>query len=163
MPISSTVWVPGEQGTVGFRHTGTHQSYEIDLVEGEVNNAQVVHVFDSMAEPVENGLYSVKVDVPSDIPDGAYTVRVGMPNGSFWACLQMFAISARGKSKNNSGAASSAAMTHLDSLLKEPAHTEDDAVPQSRIAENHAVSRHPWTALGMQIAMGAILVAVPAL
>ncbi|KAJ2352996.1 hypothetical protein GGF43_003602 [Coemansia sp. RSA 2618] len=94
-PLASAVWVPGKQGTVSYRISGEPDdvSYEIDLMSGDPDNAQLVHVFDQMAKPETSGVNSVMVDVPSNIPDGTYGIRLGLPDGDDWKYSQMFTIS----------------------------------------------------------------------
>ncbi|KAJ1941556.1 hypothetical protein FBU59_003466 [Linderina macrospora] len=163
MSLSSTVWVPGQQGAVSFRYTGQRQSYEIDLIAGEADSVQLMHVFGTQAEPMESGFYSVMVDMPSDIPDGSYAVRVGMPDGGYWAYSQAFSISASGESKNGGVNIGSGAMLHSDLQSKAPALTETNTVSHSTTAQSNAPLRHPGAALGAQIAMGAILAAMTVL
>ncbi|PIA16651.1 hypothetical protein COEREDRAFT_42143 [Coemansia reversa NRRL 1564] len=94
-PLASTVWVPGEQGTISYRISGEPdgESYEIDLMSGDPNNAQLVHVFEQTAEPTIAGINSVTVDIPSTIPEGTYGVRLGLPDDKEWKYSQLFSIS----------------------------------------------------------------------
>ncbi|KAJ2794165.1 hypothetical protein H4R20_006313 [Coemansia guatemalensis] len=94
-PLASTVWVPGKQATITYRISGEPdgESYEIDLMSGDPDNAQLVHVFEQTAEPTVAGINSVTVDVPSTIPEGTYGIRLGLPEDSNWKYSQLFTIS----------------------------------------------------------------------
>ncbi|KAJ2615229.1 hypothetical protein GGF44_005961 [Coemansia sp. RSA 1694] len=95
LPLASTVWTPGKTATITYRISGSPDStsYEIDLMTGEPDNAQLVHVFDKMAVPTASGVNSVTVQVPATLPEGKYGLRLGPPNGSVWKYSQLFAIS----------------------------------------------------------------------
>ncbi|KAJ2083438.1 hypothetical protein H4R24_000818 [Coemansia sp. RSA 988] len=94
-PLASAVWVPGKQETITYRISGEPdgESYEIDLMSGNPNNAQLVHVFEQTAVPTVAGVNSVTVDVPSTIPEGTYGVRLGLPDDNDWKYSQLFTIS----------------------------------------------------------------------
>ncbi|KAJ2058046.1 hypothetical protein GGI17_005278 [Coemansia sp. S146] len=102
LPLASTVWAPGKSATISYRISGSpdNTSYEIDLMTGEPNNAQLVHVFDKMAVPTASGVNSVTVQVPATLPEGRYGIRLGLPNGSAWKYSQLFAVSKTGQSSD---------------------------------------------------------------
>ncbi|KAJ2859192.1 hypothetical protein GGH94_006237 [Coemansia aciculifera] len=103
LPLASTVWAPGKSATISYRISGNpdNTSYEIDLMTGEPNNAQLVHIFDKMAVPTASGVNSVTVQVPATLPEGKYGIRLGLPNGSAWKYSQLFAVSKTGQPSDN--------------------------------------------------------------
>ncbi|KAJ2158638.1 hypothetical protein GGF46_003638 [Coemansia sp. RSA 552] len=106
LPVASTVWTPGEQGTITYRFAGTlsdGENYEIDLMTGDPENAQLVHVFDETTTPRGSGTNSVTVKVPDNIPDGTYGIRLGLPDQADWLYSQLFAIGANPRAAGNPG------------------------------------------------------------
>ncbi|KAJ2910767.1 hypothetical protein GGI21_000533 [Coemansia aciculifera] len=103
LPLSSTVWAPGKSATITYRISGSpdNTSYEINLMTGEADNAQLVHVFDKLAVPTISGVNSVTVQVPATLPEGKYGVRLGDPNGSTWRYSQLFTVSKTAKSNDD--------------------------------------------------------------
>ncbi|KAJ2743992.1 hypothetical protein GGI20_003319 [Coemansia sp. BCRC 34301] len=103
LPLASTVWAPGKSATISYRISGSpdNKSYEIDLMAGEPDNAQLVHVFDKMAVPTTSGVNSVTVQVPATLPESKYGVRLGLPSGSAWKYSQIFTISKAAQPNDN--------------------------------------------------------------
>ncbi|KAJ2549199.1 hypothetical protein EV175_004536 [Coemansia sp. RSA 1933] len=107
-PLESTVWNLGSQATITYRVTGSvgGEAYEIDLMAGNPDNAQLVYVFESEAKPTVVGVNSATVNVPSSVTSGKYSVRMGVSTDSVpsWKYSQTFTIS---NSTTNSPKASS--------------------------------------------------------
>ncbi|KAJ1647882.1 hypothetical protein LPJ64_000767 [Coemansia asiatica] len=95
LPLSSTVWVPGKQSKVTYRVLGkpNGQAFEIDLVTGDPDNAQLVYIFKNSAVPESEGINSVTVDVPDSVSEGKYGIRIGSVDGNYWKYSQIFSIS----------------------------------------------------------------------
>ncbi|KAJ1943301.1 hypothetical protein GGF37_002709 [Kickxella alabastrina] len=150
LPLSSTVWVPGEQGQITYRLAGSPggQSFEIDLMSGDADNAQLVHVFETPATPKSSGINSVTVDVPKSIPEGKYGLRLGLADGTVWKYSQIFTVSKNGPvpskattkdndndkpEKSSSGASASKSSDDEDS-----SETDSDAVETPKDSVTHS-------------------------
>ncbi|KAJ1862626.1 hypothetical protein H4R99_002873 [Coemansia sp. RSA 1722] len=94
LPLSSTIWVVGGQGRISYRVIGhpNGQTYEIDLMNGDPDNAQLVYVLTDSAVPSSEGINTVTIDIPDSISVGRYGVRVGLVNGDQWKYSQIFYI-----------------------------------------------------------------------
>ncbi|KAJ2697580.1 hypothetical protein FB645_005873 [Coemansia sp. IMI 203386] len=94
LPLSSTIWVVGGQGRISYRVIGhpNGQTYEIDLMNGDPDNAQLVYVLTDSTVPSSEGINTVMVEIPDSISVGRYGVRVGLVNGDQWKYSQIFYI-----------------------------------------------------------------------
>ncbi|KAJ2614623.1 hypothetical protein H4S08_001624 [Coemansia sp. RSA 1365] len=149
-PLASTVWVPGEQGTISYRISGEPdgESYEIDLISGDPNNAQLVHVFEESAEPTITGINSVTVDIPSTIPEGTYGVRLGLPGDSEWKYSQLFTIS------HDVSAAADTAGNSVVPVLADVKDSEGDKNQAEQATEQYESNSQTLSGKGVSIASG---------
>ncbi|KAJ2722204.1 hypothetical protein GGI07_003481 [Coemansia sp. Benny D115] len=156
LPLSSTVWVPGKQGQITYRISGSPSdlSFEIDLMSGDPDNAQLVYVFEKAAVPTSSGVNTVTVDVPKSIPNGKYGIRLGIPDGSEWKYSQIFAVDANGSApqikdanKDTSSTASASTSHSATKANKTEDRSTDDAdrltktntsTPEKARTSNHA-------------------------
>ncbi|KAJ2382084.1 hypothetical protein H4S02_005912, partial [Coemansia sp. RSA 2611] len=115
-------------GTISYRISGEPDdtSYEIDLMSGDPDNAQLVHVFEQTAKPTVSGVNSVAVDVPAAIPEGKYGIRLGLPDGTEWKYSQIFTIGDSGASAG-SGENSGSPVVIPNSSITEPAHSSSSS------------------------------------
>ncbi|KAJ1899217.1 hypothetical protein GGI16_005029 [Coemansia sp. S142-1] len=147
LPLSSTVWAPGKSATISYRITGSpdNTSYEIDLMTGEPNNAQLVHIFDKMAVPTASGVNSVTVQVPATLPEGKYGIRLGPPNGSAWKYSQLFAVSKIGQSSDQAVKHVTPNANPSASKVKDDEESKSPSSSLSRTTTDSAVDQHATT------------------
>lgn len=104
LPLASSVWTQGKSATVSYRFAGELNNnhppqYEIDLMTGDPDNAQLVYVFTTPAAPTTNGVNAVTVKVPTSVSNGKYAIRVGKPDA--WKYSQTFTIDSSGKGSSD--------------------------------------------------------------
>ncbi|KAJ1988139.1 hypothetical protein GGI25_005704 [Coemansia spiralis] len=121
LPLASTVWVSGSSAAITYRVSDSvgDDPYEIDLMSGDPNNAQLVYVFEQTAKPTALGVNSVTVKVPTTLPEGKYGIRIGPAVGSSWKYSQIFTIS---NNADTSGSSESESNSHD----QDPANTDSD-------------------------------------
>ncbi|KAJ2372106.1 hypothetical protein IW150_004280, partial [Coemansia sp. RSA 2607] len=132
LPLSTTVWVSGKTGTIAYRISGSPggQAYEIDLVTGDPQNAQLVYVFDKQAVSNTTGINTVVVNIPSSIPNGRYGLRLGLPDENVWKYSQIFSIDSRGQSVSDTSDSNARTDTTMFST-SEISESSDDGFSSS--------------------------------
>ncbi|KAJ1863137.1 hypothetical protein H4R99_004937 [Coemansia sp. RSA 1722] len=142
LPLSSTIWVVGGQGRISYRVIGhpNGQTYEIDLMNGDPDNAQLVYVLTDSAVPSSEGINTVTIDIPDSISVGRYGVRVGLVNGDKWKYSQIFYIADSEDARDTS---SSSLSLEESSYLIEQTLSEENGMDEESASSSSETNMQP--------------------